>query len=143
MTRVKFYTVFTFLLITSHFYGLAQVVKPKPQTNPKPKQSLLSLAKTEMGQLRYAYAIPFLKKYMKEGKADSASLSMLGQCYKMQNRFDSAIYFYQKLDSLIPVQSNDLAELYATVGDYDQAIQTYQKLISLQTDMSTPPLQHV
>ena len=138
MTRVKFYTVFTFLLITSHFYGLAQVVKPKPQTNPKPKQSLLSLAKKEMGQLRYAYAIPFLKKYMKEGKVDSASLSMLGQCYKMQNRFDSAIYFYQKLDSLIPVQSNELAELYATVGDYDQAIQTYQKLISLQTDMSTP-----
>lgn len=132
MTRVKLYTVFTFVLIASHFYGLAQVVKPKP------KQSLLSLAKTEMGQLRYAYAIPFLKKYMKEGKADSASLSMLGQCYKMQNRFDSAIYFYQKLDSLIPVQSNDLAELYATVGDYDHAIQSYQKLISLQTDMSTP-----
>ena len=129
MTRFKLYTLFTFVFIASHFYGAAQVAKPKA--------SLLALAKTEMGQLRYAYAIPFLKKYIKEGKVDSASLSMLGQCYKMQNRFDSAIYFYQKLDSLIPVQSNDLAELYATVGDYDKAIKSYQKLVALQSDKST------
>ena len=129
MTRFKLYTLFTFVFIASHFYGAAQVAKPKA--------SLLALAKTEIGQLRYAYAIPFLKKYIKEGKVDSASLSMLGQCYKMQNRFDSAIYFYQKLDSLIPFQSNDLAELYATVGDYDQAIQSYQKLVALQSDKST------
>jgi outer membrane protein OmpA-like peptidoglycan-associated protein len=129
MTRFKLYTLFTFVFIASHFYGASQVAKPKA--------SLLTLAKTEMGQLRYAYAIPFLKKYIKEGKVDSASLSMLGQCYKMQNRFDSAIYFYQKLDSLIPVQSNDLAELHATVGDYDKAIKSYQKLVALQSDKST------
>ena len=129
MTRSKLYTILTFVFIASHFYGAAQVAKPKP--------TLLALAKTEMGQLRYAYAIPFLKKYIKEGKVDSASLSMLGQCYKMQNRFDSAIYFYQKLDSLIPVRSNDLAELYATVGDYDKAIKSYQNLITLQSDKST------
>jgi outer membrane protein OmpA-like peptidoglycan-associated protein len=129
MTRFKLYTLFTFVFVASHFYGAAQVAKPKA--------SLLALAKTEMGQLRYAYAIPFLKKYIKEGKIDSASLSMLGQCYKMQNRFDSAIYFYQKLDSLIPVRSNDLAELYATVGDYDKAIKSYQNLIALQSDKST------
>ena len=129
MTRLKLYTLFTFVFLASHFYGMAQVGKPKT--------SLLAFAKTEMGQLRYAYAIPFLKKYIKEGKVDSASLSMLGQCYKMQNRFDSAIYFYQKLDSLIPVQSNELAELYATVGNYNQAIQSYQKLISIQSDKST------
>ena len=129
MTRFKLYTLFTFVFIASHFYGVAQVAKPKA--------SLLALAKTEMGQLRYAYAIPFLKKYIKEGKVDSASLSMLGQCYKIQNRFDSAIYFYQKLDSLIPVRSNDLAELYATVGDYDKAIKSYQNLITLQSDKST------
>lgn len=129
MTRFKLYTLLTFVFLASHFYGSAQVAKPKT--------SLLALAKTEIGQLRYAYAIPFLKKYIKEGKADSASLSMLGQCYKMQNRFDSAIYFYQKLDSLQAIQSNELAELYATVGHYDQAIQSYQKLISLQSDKST------
>ena len=129
MTRFKLYTLLTFVFIASHFYVAAQITKPKP--------SLLTLAKTEMGQLRYAYAIPFLKKYIKEGKVDSASLSMLGQCYKMQNRFDSAIYFYQKLDSLIPVRSNDLAELYATVGDYDKAIKSYQNLITLQSDKST------
>ncbi len=129
MTRSKLYTLFTFVFIASHFYGASQVAKPKA--------SLLTLAKTEMGQLRYAYAIPFLKKYIKESKVDSASLSMLGQCYKMQNRFDSAIYFYQKLDSLIPVRSNDLAELYATVGDYDKAIKSYQNLIALQSDKST------
>jgi len=129
MTRLNLYTLFTFVFIASHFYVAAQITKPKP--------SLLTLAKTEMGQLRYAYAIPFLKKYIKEGKVDSASLSMLGQCYKMQNRFDSAIYFYQKLDSLIPVRSNDLAELYATVGDYDKAIKSYQNLITLQSDKST------
>lgn len=129
MTRSKLYTLLTFVFIAIHFYGVAQVSKPKA--------SLLALAKTEMGQLRYAYAIPFIKKYIKEGKEDSASLSMLGQCYKMQNRFDSAIYFYKKLDSLMPVQSNDLAELYATVGHYDQAIQSYQKLISLQSDPSS------
>jgi len=129
MIRLKLYILFTIVLLASYFYGSAQVSKPKA--------SLLALAKTEMGQLRYAYAIPFLKKYIQEGKVDSASLSMLGQCYKMQNRFDSAIYFYQKLDSLQTIQSNELAELYATVGHYDQAIQSYQKLISLQSDKST------
>ncbi len=129
MTRSKLHTILTFVFIASHFYVAAQITKPKV--------SLLTLAKTEMGQLRYAYAIPFLKKYIKESKVDSASLSMLGQCYKMQNRFDSAIYFYQKLDSLIPVRSNDLAELYATVGDYDKAIKSYQNLIALQSDKST------
>jgi hypothetical protein len=53
MTRFKLYTLFTFVFIASHFCGAAQVTKPK--------SSLLALAKTEMGQLRYAYAIPFLK----------------------------------------------------------------------------------
>jgi hypothetical protein len=69
MNRFKIFTLFIFVFIASHFYGSAQVAKPKA--------SLLSLAKTEMGQLRYAYAIPFLKKYIKEAKVDSASLSII------------------------------------------------------------------
>jgi outer membrane protein OmpA-like peptidoglycan-associated protein/tetratricopeptide (TPR) repeat protein len=129
MTRFKLYTLFTFVFIAIHFYGAAQVAKPKT--------SLLALAKTEMGQLRYAYAIPFLKKYIKEGKVDSASLSMLGQCYKMQNRFDSAIYFYQKLDSIVALSNNELAEMYANVGRYDEAISSYRKLLNTQTDSSS------
>ena len=129
MTRFKLYTLLSFVFIASNFYGMAQVSKPK--------SSLLVLAKTEMSQLRYAYAIPFLKKYIKEGKVDSASLSMLGQCYKMQNRFDSAIYFYQKLDSIVALSNNELAEMYANVGRYDEAISSYRKLLYMQTDSSS------
>ena len=129
MTRIKLYILFSLFIAAVCLSGNAQISKAKVP--------LLTLAKNEINQLRYAYAIPFLKKYIKEGKADSASLSMLGQCYKMQNMFDSAIYFYQKLELLVPLQTNELAELYANVGNYEKAINSYQKLIALHKDKSS------
>ena len=100
-------------------------------------KSLLTLAKTEINQLRYSYAIPFLKRYLKENKADSASLAMLGYCYKMQNQYDSAIYFYEKLDDIVITKGNQLPELYATVGNYDAAIAAYQKIADNSSDKTT------
>jgi outer membrane protein OmpA-like peptidoglycan-associated protein len=102
---------------------------------------LLVLAKTEINQLRYSYAIPFLKRYLKQSPPDSISLAMLGYCYKMQNRFDSAIYFYEKLDNLVMTNGNELPELYATVGNYESAIATYQKRLDNTADNTTTTYQ--
>ncbi len=102
---------------------------------------LLVLAKTEINQLRYSYAIPFLKRYLIQSPPDSISLAMLGYCYKMQNRFDSAIYFYEKLDNLVMTNGNELPELYATVGNYESAIATYQKRLDNITDNTTTTYQ--
>ena len=102
---------------------------------------LLVLAKTEINQLRYSYAIPFLKRYLKQSPPDSISLAMLGYCYKMQNRFDSAIYFYEKLDNLVLTNGNELPELYATVGNYESAIATYQKRLDNAADNTTTTYQ--
>ena len=102
---------------------------------------LLVLAKTEINQLRYSYAIPFLKRYLKQSPPDSISLAMLGYCYKMQNRFDSAIYFYEKLDNLVITNGNELPELYATVGNYESAIATYQKRLDNAADNTTTTYQ--
>jgi outer membrane protein OmpA-like peptidoglycan-associated protein len=109
-----------------------------PSAASKP---LLVLAKTEINQLRYSYAIPFLKRYLKQSPPDSISLAMLGYCYKMQNRFDSAIYFYEKLDNLAMPNGNELPELYATVGNYESAIATYQKRLDNITDNTTTTYQ--
>ena len=102
---------------------------------------LLVLAKTEINQLRYSYAIPLLKRYLKQSPPDSISLAMLGYCYKMQNRFDSAIYFYEKLDNLVLTNGNELPELYATVGNYESAIATYQKRLDNAADNTTTTYQ--
>ena len=104
-------------------------------------KSLLVLARTEINQLRYSYAIPFLKRYLKQSPPDSISLAMLGYCYKMQNRFDSAIYFYEKLDNLVMTNGNELPELYATVGNYESAIATYQKRLDNAADNTTTTYQ--
>ena len=104
-------------------------------------KSLLVLARTEINQLRYSYAIPFLKRYLKQSPPDSISLAMLGYCYKMQNRFDSAIYFYEKLDNLVITNGNELPELYATVGNYESAIATYQKRLDNAADNTTTTYQ--
>jgi outer membrane protein OmpA-like peptidoglycan-associated protein len=59
----------------------------------------------------------------------------------MQNRFDSAIYFYEKLDNLVMTNGNELPELYATVGNYESAIATYQKRLDNAADNTTTTYQ--
>ena len=115
--------------------------KVSVKTPSAASKSLLVLAKTEINQLRYSYAIPFLKRYLKQSPPDSISLAMLGYCYKMQNRFDSAIYFYEKLDNLVITNGNELPELYATVGNYESAIATYQKRLDNAADNTTTTYQ--
>jgi len=115
--------------------------KVSVKTPSAASKSLLILARTEINQLRYSYAIPFLKRYLKQSPPDSISLAMLGYCYKMQNRFDSAIYFYEKLDNLVMTNGNELPELYATVGNYESAISTYQKRLDNTADNTTTTYQ--
>ena len=115
--------------------------KVSVKTPSAASKTLLVLARTEINQLRYSYAIPFLKRYLKQSPPDSISLAMLGYCYKMQNRFDSAIYFYEKLDNLVMTNGNELPELYATVGNYESAIATYQKCLDNAADNTTTTYQ--
>lgn len=129
MTKVKLYSITTLILFFILFSGFAQ--------NIKSKSNLLSLAKIEISNLRYSYAIPFLKRYVNDYKLDSVSANMLANCYKMQNRLDSAIYFYEKLNEIKAIYTNDLAELYASVGQYDKAILTYRNLLTLQNDKTS------
>ena len=115
--------------------------KVSVKTPSAASKTLLVLDRTEINQLRYSYAIPFLKRYLKQSPPDSISLAMLGYCYKIQNRFDSAIYFYEKLDNLVMTNGNELPELYATVGNYESAIATYQKCLDNAADNTTTTYQ--
>jgi len=93
------------------------------------KTSSISLANTELGNYRYAYAIPFYKSHLKEYPTDSAALVSLAYCYKISNQYDSSFFYYKKTDSLYGLKNNNLAEIYANFGYYSKAISTYDKLM--------------
>ena len=50
--------------------------KVSVKTPSAASKTLLVLARTEINQLRYSYAIPFLKRYLKQSPPDSISLPM-------------------------------------------------------------------
>lgn len=89
---------------------------------------LLKLANTEYGQLRYAYAIPLYKAYLKEKSNDTAAIVKLAHTYKINNQYDSALKYFTYANEKGLSVGNNIAELNASNGSYANAVNAYSKL---------------
>ena len=93
------------------------------------RDSAIVVAKREFGNMRYAYAIPFYKRHLIYHSDDVEALKELGYCYKINNQYDSAVYFYEQAAQLGGMNDNVLAELYGNMGMYDKAVKAYDSLL--------------
>ena len=105
---------------------LVSVTLSNAQT--KEQQNLFKLAKTEYNQLRYSYAIPLLKEFVKNNKNNAEALSLLANSYSIVNQYDSAIKYYSLAKTAGADVKNKLAEAVASTSDYDKAIKMYAGL---------------
>lgn len=105
---------------------LAALLLPVCVEAQKKTEAALSVANREFHSLRFAYAIPFFKGHLKNHPEDTAALTKLAYCFKINNQYDSAIYYYERASQLGSVKGNLLPELYASTGNYTKAISAYQ-----------------
>lgn len=96
-------------------------------------EKLLKMAIKEYNELRYAYAIPLFKAYLKQEPKSAVALSTLANAYKINNQYDSAIKYFELAKSEGASIGNNLAELYANKGAYANALKD-QSVISLNED---------
>jgi outer membrane protein OmpA-like peptidoglycan-associated protein/tetratricopeptide (TPR) repeat protein len=95
----------------------------------KPTARILKQANKQMGLLKYAYAIPLYKNYLKAGgKQDTLALKNIGSAYKLVNQYDSALLYYTKAKDAGVKINNTIAELAAQMGNYKKAINDYEQL---------------
>ena len=83
---------------------------------------VLKLANSESAQLRYAYAIPLYKGYLKTNSKDPFALLKLADAYKINNQYDSAIKYYGLAKTAGANVGQSLTEMFANKGLYEQAI---------------------
>ena len=83
---------------------------------------VLKLANSESAQLRYAYAIPLYKGYLKSNSKDPIALAKLADAYKINNQYDSAIKYYGLAKAAGANVGQSLTEMFANKGLYEQAI---------------------
>jgi outer membrane protein OmpA-like peptidoglycan-associated protein/tetratricopeptide (TPR) repeat protein len=119
MKNIKYILLFLLLSISINSL-VAQSRKQK---------GLFKLAKQEFSQLRFAYAIPVIKKYLLTEPKDTSALVLLAKSYQNVNQIDSAVKYYD-LANLFGVKYNsDMAEMYAMLGNYEGALKIYKSLI--------------
>ena len=94
----------------------------------KKERNLLKVANQEYNNLRYAYSIPFYKKYLSLYPNDTLALKNIATAYKNVNQYDSALKYLEKAVSLGHKSFYLLPELLATVKKYDEAIINYSAL---------------
>ncbi|MCA6450224.1 MAG: OmpA family protein [Chitinophagaceae bacterium] len=109
---------------------LAALLLPVGLQAQNKTEAALSVANREFNSLRFAYAIPFFKSHLKKHPEDTAALTKLAYCFKINNQYDSAICYYEKASQLGSVKGNILPELYASAGNYTKAIPAYQSRLS-------------
>lgn len=97
----------------------------------KQNAATLKMARKELSDFRYAYAIPFFKSYLKQVPNDTIALSQLAICYKNVNQYDSAILYLDRAVQMGSTLNSMLPELYASVGQYDKAVDLYKKIIEV------------
>ncbi len=96
---------------------------------------LLKQANKQYGLLKFAYAIPLYKNYLKTVNPDeklfviyskdSLVFKQLGESYRLVNQYDSALLYY-KLAAKTGINiGNKIAELQAMLGDYVNAKKGY------------------
>ncbi len=116
--------ILVMILLCLPFIGISQ-----KRNKAGGRDSAIVVAKREYGNMRYAYAIPFYKRYINTHADDVDAIKELGFCYKIINQYDSAIYFYERAAILGGVTDNVLAELYGNMGMYDKAVKAYDSLL--------------
>ncbi len=113
--------ILLFILLATSFNAL--------DAQSRKQKGLIKLAKQEFNQLRFAYAIPVIKKYLLTEPKDTSALLLLAKSYQNVNQIDSAVKYYD-LSCLNGVKYNsDMAEAYAILGNYDKAINIYKEII--------------
>ena len=119
MKNIKY--ILLFLLLAISFNSLV--------AQSRKQKGLFKLAKQEFSQLRFAYAIPVIKKYLLNEPKDTSALVLLAKSYQNVNQIDSAVKYYD-LANLFGVKYNsDMAEMYAMLGNYEGALKIYKSLI--------------
>jgi hypothetical protein len=83
-----------------------------------------------MTSLRYAYAIPLYKSYLKKGGSDTTAYKNLGASYLKVHAYDSALQYYQIAKDKGVNTLNTIPELYAVLGNYKKAKELYLNLIA-------------
>lgn len=106
--------------------------KPKvasPKIIAKKMSMTLKQANKQFDLLKYAYAIPLYKSYLKLGGKDKVVFKQLGYAYSIINQVDSALLYYKKAKMEGVKTGNSIPELEAQLGKYDSARYNYEQLI--------------
>jgi len=106
-------------------------------SNAQTYKSILYMANKEYNNQRYAYAIPFYKKYILNNEYDTLALIRLGNSYLFQSKYNEALFYFQQANRNHAELGNTLAELYATVGNYDAASRLYETIINSKRKQRT------
>ena len=115
-----------------------------------PKDLNIGIVNLYLGRLNDAKksfnsAIDFLNKKIKESPNDSRLYSALGIAYAGLGQKENAVKWAKNGVELLPVSKealrgqarlNDLAKVYAMVGEYDLAIQILKKLINIPSEIT-------
>jgi serine/threonine protein kinase/Flp pilus assembly protein TadD len=115
-----------------------------------PKDLNIGIVNLYLGRLNDAKksfnsAIDFLNKKIKESPNDSRLYSALGIAYAGLSQKQNAVKWAKKGVELLPISKealrgqarlNDLAKVYAMVGEYDLAIQILKKLINIPSEIT-------
>lgn len=110
---------------------MAQEQLSTKSVNDRKTARILKQAEKQMALLKYAYAIPLYKSYLKQlGKDDSIAYKQLGAAYQLVNQYDSALLYYNKAAAMGVATDNVIAELQALLGNYTKARIVYEQLLS-------------
>jgi len=101
-----------------------------PKVVAKKMKIVLKQANKQFDLLKYAYAIPLYKTYLKLGGKDNIVFKQLGFSYRMVNQIDSALFYYQKVNLAGIKTGNIIPELEAQLGKYENAKLNYEQLIA-------------
>jgi len=122
--------ILLFILLANALLAQGLVTSTTPKQNKKTAR-ILKQANQQMDLLKYAYAIPLYKNYLKQlGKEDSVAFKQLGKAYQLVNQYDSALLYYTKAAGMGVDMGNVIAELQALLGNYTKARIGYEQLLS-------------
>ena len=109
---------------------LFKVVVVSAQSSNDKYAFLLKAGNKEFDALRYKYAIPYYRAYLKKNTTSNETLQLIGDCYYKMISYDSALQIYTSLAEKNINVLEKIAELYAWKKDYTAAKKTYHQLIS-------------
>jgi outer membrane protein OmpA-like peptidoglycan-associated protein/tetratricopeptide (TPR) repeat protein len=106
--RTKLYSILLLCVVLSANAQENQTVQNKVS------DKLLKMANAEFNNLRYAYAIPLFKMYLKKDANSQVALTNLATAYKINNQIDSAIKYFELAKSKGAIVEKQLTALHKT-----------------------------